>query len=165
MTIFQPFDPFAFAFTYQQDAYVLLSNRPVTFAPLPYPSSKKPLSLITDERGSAQRRTIQEDCLHLALQTYCLFTEDLLNNLIPAFRALFAERATAPFFAVRTFCVALWCLDEHWDYSLFTLFMLIMFERTVVWQRVQTLTELCSMSIEPYPRQRYHVGKWVVSDG
>ena len=41
LTIFQPFDPFAFAFTYQQDTYVLLSNRPVTFPPLPYPSSKK----------------------------------------------------------------------------------------------------------------------------
>ena len=115
----------------------------------------KPLSLITSlklERGSAQRRTKREDYLHLALQTYCRFTEDPFNIIIPAFRALFAEHATAPFFTVQTFCVALWCLDEHWDYSLFTLFMLIMFERTVVWQRVQTLTELCSMSIEPYPR-------------
>ena len=66
-----------------------------------------------------------------------------------------------PFFTVQTFCVALWCLDEHWDYSLFTLFMLIMLERTVVWQRVRTLTEFRSMSIEPYPIQCYHDGKWV----
>ena len=123
-----------------------------------------PLFLITSlklERGSAQRRTKREDYLHLALQTYCRFTEDLFNNLIPAFRALFAEHATAPFFTVQTFCVALWCLDEHWDYSLFTLFMLIMLERTVVWQRVRTLTELCSMLIEAYPIQCYHDGKWV----
>ena len=42
-----------------------------------------------------------------------------------------------------------------------TLFMLIMFERTVVWQRVRTLTELRSMSIEAYPIQCYHDGKWV----
>ena len=39
--------------------------------------------------------------------------------------------------------------------------MLIMFERTVVWQRVRTLTELRSMSIEPYTIQCYHDGKWV----
>ena len=42
MTILQPFDPFLFTFSYQQDTYVLLSNTPVTFAPLPYPSSKRP---------------------------------------------------------------------------------------------------------------------------
>ena len=42
MTILQPFDPFLFTFSYQQDTYVLLSNKPVTFAPLPYPSSKRP---------------------------------------------------------------------------------------------------------------------------
>ena len=39
--------------------------------------------------------------------------------------------------------------------------MLIMFERTVVWQRVRTLTELRSTSIEAYPIQCYHDGKWV----
>ena len=90
---------------------------------------------------------------------------DLLSHTfnipIPAFRALFSGHATAPFFVPQTFCVALRCLDEHWDYNLFTLFMLIMFERTVVWQRVRTLTELRSMSIEPYTIQCYHDGKWV----
>ena len=39
--------------------------------------------------------------------------------------------------------------------------MLNMFERTVVWQRVQTLTEFRKMSIGPYPIQCYHDGKWV----
>ena len=39
--------------------------------------------------------------------------------------------------------------------------MPIMFERTVVWQRVQTLTEFRKMSIERYPIQCYHDGKWV----
>ena len=39
--------------------------------------------------------------------------------------------------------------------------MLIMFECTVVWQRVRTLTEFRSMSIEPYLIQCYHDGGWV----
>ena len=47
----------------------------VTFAPLPYPSLK--ISLLDyqlETGGWAQRRTKREDCLYLALQTYCRFT-------------------------------------------------------------------------------------------
>ena len=77
------------------------------------------------------------------------------------FRALFVEHATAPFCALQIFRVELWCLDEYWYYSLYTLFMLIMFECTVVGQRVCTLTEYHLMSIEPYPTQCFSDGKWV----
>ena len=38
--------------------------------------------------------------------------------------------------------------------------MLVTFERTVARQRVRTLMDLCSMSIEPYTTQCYRDGRW-----
>ena len=164
MTILQPFDPFLFTFSYQQDTYVLLSNKPVTFAPLPYPSSKRP-PLLNHQQAGAGLGTAKNETRGLSSSSIAnllsLYGKNTFNIPIPAFGALSAEHSTAPFFVPQTFCVALRRLDEHWDYSLFTLFMLITLERTVVWQRVRTLTELRSMLIEAYPIQCYHDGKWV----
>ena len=147
-----------FTLSDQQDTYVLLSNKPVTFAPLPYPSSKRP-PLLNHQQAGAGLGTAKNETRGLSSSSIAnllsLYGKNTFNIPIPAFGALSAEHATAPFFVPQTFCVALRCLDEHWDYSLFTLFMLVTFKRTAAWRRLHTLTRFRSKSIEPYMVQYF----------
>lgn len=69
---------------------------------------------------------------------------------IPTFIELFKEHLVAPFFVFQIFCVCLWFLDDMWYFSLFTLFMLFVFESTVVFQRLKTLQEFRAMALEAY---------------
>ncbi|PWN43325.1 putative SPF1-P-type ATPase [Ceraceosorus guamensis] len=156
------------SFTYQADKYILTqpdAKAPVTsvhtsplvtvptFRRLPYPADSQPtLSAFQSTKGHASEREVE-----FAEGT---FGKNLFDIPRPTFLGLFAEHAVAPFFVFQIFCVGLWMLDEYWYYSLFTLFMLVVFEATVVFQRLRTLNEFRTMSIQPYQIQVHRAGAW-----
>ena len=148
------------SFTYQADKYVLTlpdPNAPITavlvsplvaeptFRRLPYPVDSKPsLGEFQSSRGLETDKDVE-----MALNT---FGPNNFSIPKPTFVDLFIEHAVAPFFVFQIFCVGLWMLDEYWYYSLFTLFMLVVFECTVVFQ-VSALCvsylSLCSHALLP----------------
>ncbi|MCJ1418295.1 hypothetical protein MMC32_004642 [Xylographa parallela] len=126
-----------------------------SFAPLAYALDSDPAPLIrTFQKSQGLTSKAEIDKVH---QHYGDNTFDIP---VPTFSELFKEHAVAPFFVFQIFCVGLWLLDEYWYYSLFTLFMLVVFESTVVWQRQRTLNEFRGMSIKPYDIWVYREKKW-----
>ncbi|WFD45088.1 putative cation-transporting ATPase 1 [Malassezia psittaci] len=90
-----------------------------------------------------------------------LYGNNLLEIPVPKFWDLFFEHAVAPFFVFQVFCVGLWMLDEYWYSSLFSLFALVAFECTTVFQRQRTLNEFRTMSIQPFAVNVYRKNTWV----
>ncbi|KAI1824092.1 hypothetical protein F4861DRAFT_281319 [Xylaria intraflava] len=143
-----------FSFLFQKRRF-LYDPAKLSFSPLAYDIDAEPKPLI-DKFQKCKGITSQAELTRLE-RYYGTNTFDIP---VPTFTELFKEHAVAPFFVFQVFCVGLWMLDEYWYYSLFTLFMLVAFESTVVWQRQRTLTEFRGMSIKPYDMWVYRFGKW-----
>lgn len=142
------------SFLFQKRRF-LLDEAAQSFAPLSYALDADPKPLIgTFQSSQGLTSTIEIERLK---QHYGHNSFDIP---VPTFTELFQEHAVAPFFVFQIFCVGLWLLDEYWYYSLFTLFMLVVFESTVVWQRQRTLTEFRAMGIKPYSIWVFRTKKW-----
>ncbi|KAL8291698.1 hypothetical protein RQP46_001956 [Phenoliferia psychrophenolica] len=140
-------------FTYQRDKY-LYSYTTRAFSKISYPCDQGPsLGSLQPTAGLSTADEITQVRLD--------YGKNIFDIPVPTFAELFAEHAVAPFFVFQVFCVGLWCLDEYWYYSLFTLFMLIVFECTTVFQRLRTVGEFRSMSIKPYAILTRRENAWI----
>ncbi|KZZ99013.1 cation-transporting ATPase 4 [Moelleriella libera RCEF 2490] len=142
------------SFLFQKRRF-LYNTQLKTFSTLQYDIDSEPKPTIghfQTSRGLEKQSEITRIEQHFGTNTF--------DIPVPTFTELFKEHAVAPFFVFQIFCVGLWLLDEYWYYSLFTLFMLVAFESTVVWQRQRTLNEFRGMSIKPYDVWVYRLGQW-----
>ncbi|KAG0300168.1 hypothetical protein BGZ97_003362 [Linnemannia gamsii] len=139
-------------FFFQKKKYVYNDDKKI-FTKIKYPSD---LGLTMGELQKA--RGLSEEQTKTSTATYGMNRFDIP---LPKFVELFKEHAVAPFFIFQIFCVALWCLDEYWYYSIFTLVMLVIFESTVVWQRLRTIGEFQGMSIKPFHVNVRRSGAWI----
>ena len=148
------------SFLFQKRRF-LYNHEKNSFAPLEFKMDNEPKPSIKEfqeSRGLRKKDEIERIQRH--------YGNNIFDIPVPTFSELFKEHAVAPFFVFQIFCVGLWMLDEYWYYSLFTLFMLVVFESTVVWQRQRTLKEFRGMSIKPYDVYVFRENKWceILSD-
>lgn len=134
----------------------IYSKEKKTFSKLPYPT-KESLGYYLKNTGHGSEAKV------------AVATDKWGRNVFeypqPTFQKLMKEHCMEPFFVFQVFCVGLWCLDEYWYYSLFTLFMLFMFESTMAKSRLKTLTELRRVRVDSQTLMAHRCGKWVKLSG
>eukprot|EP01040_Poterioochromonas_malhamensis_P009840 gene9840-10684_t len=81
---------------------------------------------------------------------------------IPSFLELLQIQLLSPLAIFQVFCAILWLLDEYWTYTLFSLFSVVMYEATTVFQRTRTQQMLGGMSPKPSPIYAFRAGKWTI---
>lgn len=78
----------------------------------------------------------------------------------PSFKEMYIQQLLEPLTVFQIFSVFLWVLDEYWQYPLFTLAMILLFEGVTVLTRVKNLAVLRGMGNESNDIQVFRGNQW-----
>jgi cation-transporting ATPase 13A1 len=86
-----------------------------------------------------------------------------LNSLAikkPNFVELFKQQLVSPIAMFQFFTSLLWLMDEYWQYCLFSIFNVVMFESFTVMQRLKTMKTLDGMTSKSMPIWVFRDNRW-----
>ena len=72
----------------------------------------------------------------------CIYGDNSTDIPLPPYLSLLQQQLLQPMFIFQTLCVMLWCLDEYWMYSIYTLCSLLMFESVQAYSRYKSVRRL-----------------------
>jgi cation-transporting ATPase 13A1 len=99
--------------------------------------------------------------LHQVVSAQIRYGPNKFDVKQPTFTELYKAQLLSPFTVFQLFCVILWMLDDYWQYSAFTLFMIFTFEATVVFSRIKSLSALRGMGNKARNVHVYRLGQWI----
>lgn len=114
--------------------------------------SNHPINFYKQWRGY-----LSEDSVRAAHQ---LWGANECNFAVPDFWSLYYQQLLSPMFIFQAFCMLLYCFDDYFVFSLFTLIMLLFLESTLTKQRLKNFSELQEMKQKPVEIYAYRLRKW-----
>lgn len=85
-----------------------------------------------------------------------MFCGCVVVHIVPRY----IEQLLSPIAMFQVFCAVLWLMDEYWQYTIFSIFSVLMLESTTTFQRLRTFSTLHGMCPKPYPLQVFRGGRW-----
>lgn len=124
----------------------------VTFCKLMAPTSKLVKEYVSSRGFASEKEVADQLDLH---------GKNEFSIPQPNFVDMFKQQLLEPLTVFQVFSVCLYMLDEYWQYSLFTLAMILMFEGVTVMSRLKNLQTLRGMGNQTRELYAYRKSEWV----
>lgn len=141
-------------FVFQKRKYLAEVNAEgtVTFNKLMAPTSNKIEEYVSSQGFTSEKEITDQLELH---------GKNEFSIPQPNFIDMFKQQLLEPLTVFQVFSVCLYMLDEYWQYSLFTLAMILMFEGVTVLSRLKNLQTLRGMGNQSRELYAYRKNEWV----